>query len=147
MYITPTSTYNKIGRQLFNVVDNNNVVFTSTNVDCIDYVNEMNDRVSKQRCNVINNVGAKSKFINMTLPTTKNPLIFGQSYWNGFSTLASEVPCPTCRAFATQFISFMHDVANLKTGKPLYDAQNFNYFMQSFARMNQGQSAKTAFKI
>ncbi len=55
-----------------------------------------------------------------------DPSVFGPSYWNAFHTLADKVPCPSCQSFATKFISFFHDMVNLKTGKCLYDPANFN---------------------
>lgn len=60
------------------------------------------------------------------LPGSADPTVFGPVYWNAFHDLAKRVPCPGCRSFAEKFISYFHDVVNVKLGKPLFDSANYN---------------------
>ena len=65
------------------------------------------------------------KLFVAVLPTSHAPNEFGPTYWKTFERLAKEVPCPPCRHGAEKFISFFHDVVNLKKGGQLFDKQNF----------------------
>lgn len=80
-----------------------------------------------------------SKTVCYDLPTTTNPEIFGPHYWAAFHDLGSRVPCPGCRGFAEKFLVFFHDTVNVKTGKPLYDKENFDQFTQMFCDIKEGK--------
>ena len=73
--------------------------------------------------------------LSFDLPTTVDPAVFGPQYWKAFHTLAHEVPCGFCRGFAERFMVFMHDMVNVKLGKPIYDVTNFNYFTDLIAKI------------
>lgn len=81
------------------------------------------------------------------LPKSPDPDVFGSAYWRAFHKLAADIPCSHCRGFAEQFMSFFHDLVNTKLGKPLYDANNYNYFLQSISKINGGQDFYTSFGI
>lgn len=68
----------------------------------------------------------QEKILSFKVATSPVPDEFGPSYWKAFHGLAHDVPCPGCRGFAEKFIIFFHDIVNLKTGKQLYDPQNYN---------------------
>lgn len=63
------------------------------------------------------------------LPNSKDTTVFGPAFWDAFDDLAGRVPCDGCREHAKEFVSFWHDLVNLRTGKPLYDKSNFNKWM------------------
>lgn len=81
------------------------------------------------------------------LPTSLDSSVFGPKYWQAFQSLAHNVPCYHCRVFAEKFISYFHDIVNIKTGKQPYDINNYNYFNKSIANLNSGQDFNTAFGI
>lgn len=81
-----------------------------------------------------------TKKMVFVLPTTHYPPAFGPSYWNAIHSLVKEVPCPTCRDYAERFTVFFHDTVNYKLGKPLYDKENFNYFLDLFSKVRDGKN-------
>lgn len=72
----------------------------------------------------------KNKIIVFALPRSKDKDVFGPKYWKAFAKIADEIPCPPCRAHGKELISFMHDVVNLKLGKPIFNPQNFENWKQ-----------------
>lgn len=73
--------------------------------------------------------------ITLALPTNSDPAVFGPKYWETFHKLADRIPCPSCRAKAVPFMSFFHDIVNLKTEKPLYDKENFNKHIEAICNL------------
>lgn len=67
-----------------------------------------------------------NKILIFSLPRSKDKDVFGPPYWKSFETIAHNIPCPPCRQHGEQLVSFMHDVVNLKLGKPIYNKENFS---------------------
>lgn len=70
------------------------------------------------------------------LPNDHNPDVFGAPFWESFHTLSNMIPCPTCRNKAVPFMIFFHDIVNKKTGKKIYDPQNFNYWIEHIKKID-----------
>lgn len=81
-----------------------------------------------------------TKRLVFSLPKSKSPQQFGTQYWKAFHKLANEVPCIFCRTFAEKFIVFFHDTVNMKLGKPIQDKQNFDYFVNLYYQIHEGQN-------
>lgn len=49
----------------------------------------------------------------------------GASWWKALDVAVEAINCPSCKEEAKSLLSGMHDLVNLRMGKPLYDAGNF----------------------
>lgn len=65
------------------------------------------------------------KNLVFSLPENPNPKIFGSEYWKAFEILASNIPCDSCRIHAEEFVSYWHDLVNVKTSKEIFNKKNF----------------------
>lgn len=64
--------------------------------------------------------------VTLSLPNSSDPAVFGPHYWESYHKLTDMIPCASCRSKAVPFISFFHDIVNHGTGKPYFDADNYN---------------------
>lgn len=51
--------------------------------------------------------------------------VYGPLWWAKLEQDVAAINCPPCRAEGQALLSAMHDLMNLKLGKPLFDANNF----------------------
>lgn len=80
----------------------------------------------------LNNEGYLSrgtKKVTYNLPVSKDPDTFGPYYWNVLHSTVADIPCGACRGEAVSFMKFFHDRVNLKLKKPLYDEENFRFWI------------------
>lgn len=64
--------------------------------------------------------------ITLKLPNSTDPDVFGSDYWKARHFLANMTPCPSCRAEAVSHEIFFHDIVNAKTGKKLFNQENYD---------------------
>jgi len=58
----------------------------------------------------------------------------GPFWWGAMEGVAAAVNCPPCRSQAQAMVSAMHDLVNLKLGKPVYNSQVFQQVAQEYSR-------------
>ncbi len=75
--------------------------------------------------------------ITLALPKETDPSVFGPKYWESFHKITENIPCPDCRSKAVPFMKFFHDVVNKKTGKPIFDRDNFNNHLDMICKMEK----------
>lgn len=75
------------------------------------------------------------------------PDVCGAFAWAQLHSWANNIRewiCPTCGEFAVKMARAMHDLVNLKLGKPLRTPEEFNYIASLFAQAAQGQPLAAA---
>lgn len=75
------------------------------------------------------------------LPTSVDTEIFGPKYWEAFHDLAHRIPCTGCREEAESFVRFWHDSVNKKLGKPIFDKQNYQLWLNKITKRNKINTA------
>lgn len=73
--------------------------------------------------------------VTLKLPNSIDTKVFGRPYWESFHKLAEMVPCSICQHKAVSFMSFFHDVVNIRTGKSFYDRANFDKWVKTVSEM------------
>ena len=65
------------------------------------------------------------------------PDVCGPSWWrmlHGWAEAIRDEGCPSCGEFAVQAVSALHDLVNLKLGKPLHDRDNLAEISELYCR-------------
>lgn len=68
--------------------------------------------------------------LTYNLPDDPNPVVFGPEFWKAFEDLASKIPCSICKDEGESFVSFWHDLKNFDLGKPIFNRDNFEKWLQ-----------------
>lgn len=71
----------------------------------------------------------------LKLPKTPDTTVFGPEYWKAYDAVSNSIPCSGCRHEAVSFISFFHDLVNKKLEKPLYNADNYNNWLDTLQKL------------
>lgn len=74
--------------------------------------------------------------LTLKLPRSPDADIFGPEYWKVKEYIQNLIPCSVCRNDAVPFGSFEHDFVNLKTGKTLYDQNNWKEHVKKINELN-----------
>lgn len=61
-------------------------------------------------------------------PDEQPPSEWGPKKWRELEEWARSIPCLPCRDFGARAASAIHDVVNVKLGKPVYDPTNLRWF-------------------
>lgn len=61
-------------------------------------------------------------------PDEAAPEVWGPRKWRELDEWARSIPCPPCRDFGAKAASAIHDVVNVKLGKPVHDPPNLKWF-------------------
>lgn len=73
--------------------------------------------------------GKEFDIITLKLPNNPDPEIFGSKFWEALHSIVEDIPCPACRSKAVPFMKFFHDVVNKSLKKPLYDKDNYDFWI------------------
>lgn len=73
--------------------------------------------------------------ITVALPNDPDPDVFGPRYWEMYHKITNNIPCPSCRNKAVPFMEFFHDVVNNKTGKKIFNQENFNNHIDNISKL------------
>ena len=77
----------------------------------------------------------QSEKICYELPVTPETKVFGPKYWEAFHDLANRIPCGNCRQAGSSFMVFFHDLVNMKLGKPIYNKENFDGWVEKIKNL------------
>lgn len=77
----------------------------------------------------------KSKNVCYNLPKHGSPDDWGSKYWFALHDIAHRVPCSICRNEGEELISFVHDYVNEKTGKQIFDLNNYTKWLNKISEL------------
>ena len=66
------------------------------------------------------------------------PEVCGPVWWGSLHAIAAEIRdkgCSSCGQEAVELVSFIHDLTNLKLGKPIYDPANFQKWLDKIGKV------------
>lgn len=74
----------------------------------------------------------------------KPPLLFNTGYdgskvWSELHRIVENIPCGSCSVEGQSLLNAMHDIINLRLGKPIYDLKNMKFFMEELIPWVQQQ--------
>lgn len=69
------------------------------------------------------------------IPLSVDPDVFGPPTWHALHEIVDTIPCGSCRAEATSFMNFFHDMVNYKLGKKIVDKRNFVSWINKIASL------------
>lgn len=84
--------------------------------------------------------------ISYRLPKTSSPPEFGPKYWAAIHDLVGRVPCPSCREKGKSLFIFAHDIVNHKLEKPIFDKENFDYWVEHIKTLDNPSLTETVTK-
>lgn len=76
------------------------------------------------------------KNICFNLPTYGDSKIWGSLHWDALNSIAENIPCEECSEETKSFLSFYRDYVNQKTGKPLFDENNYTNWVNKLSPAN-----------
>lgn len=72
--------------------------------------------------------------ITMSLPNSGN---WGPKWWKAKEFLNANLPCSICSVKAVPFGTFEHDVVNAMTEKPIFDKDNWKFWVKKINELDK----------
>lgn len=63
--------------------------------------------------------------LKYSISDSENPKMFGPSVWGALEHVVENIKCESCRGGGEKFLTFWHDLVNIKKGSPVHNEANF----------------------
>ena len=79
--------------------------------------------------------------VTLALPNSIDAQVFGPKYWKANEFLDANIPCSICRNKAIPLGSFKHDIVNAMNDKPIFNKENWKFWVDKVNELDKKVSA------